>query len=244
MHPYRPDLVQHLRQGDADRRLTFVAWLMTGLDENPLILNSILWTDESKFTNNGVINKQNNRYWDDQNPHWTFETNNQTVWGINVWCGLIGSKLLGPFFYEGTLNGNRYYNFLLNELPIMLDDIPLALRSNIIFQHDGAPAHNAHIVRDYLNAQFPNRWLGTYGPIEWPPRSPDITPLDFFLWGHLKTIVYADPPINVQNLKDKITAACNQLSEEQITAATSKEFMRRAELCLVHGGQQFEQFIR
>jgi len=32
-------------------------------------LNSILWTDESKFTNNGVINKQNNRYWDDKNPH-------------------------------------------------------------------------------------------------------------------------------------------------------------------------------
>jgi len=66
---------------------------MTGLDENPLILNSILWTDESKF-----INKQNNRYWDDKNPHWTFETNNQTIWGTDVWCGLIGSKLLGPFF--------------------------------------------------------------------------------------------------------------------------------------------------
>ncbi|VVC31063.1 Protein of unknown function DUF4817 [Cinara cedri] len=49
-------------------------FLITGLDKNPLILNSILWTDESKFTNNGVINKQNNRYWDDQNPHWTFET--------------------------------------------------------------------------------------------------------------------------------------------------------------------------
>ncbi|VVC31062.1 Hypothetical protein CINCED_3A009578 [Cinara cedri] len=56
----------------------------------------------------------------------------------------------------------------------MFDDIPLAPRENIIFQHDGAPAHNAHIVRDYLNGQFPNRWLGTYGPIEWPPRSPDI----------------------------------------------------------------------
>ncbi|VVC39872.1 Hypothetical protein CINCED_3A019645 [Cinara cedri] len=69
-------VVQHLRQGDAVWRLTFVAWLMTGLDENPLILNSILWTDESKFTNNGVINKQNNRYWDIQNPHWTFKINN------------------------------------------------------------------------------------------------------------------------------------------------------------------------
>jgi len=57
------------------------------------------------------------------------------------------------------------------------------IRGNIIFQHDGAPAHNSHIVRDYLNAQLQNRWLGTYGPIEWPPRSPDLTPLDFF-YGH------------------------------------------------------------
>ncbi|XP_026819047.1 uncharacterized protein LOC113558322 [Rhopalosiphum maidis] len=116
--------------------------------------------------------------------------------------------------------------------------------SDTIVCKDGASAHNAHIVRDYLNAQFQNRWLGTYGPIEWPPRSSDLTPLDFFLWGHLKTIVYADPPINLQNLKDKITETCNRLTDEQITAATNKEFMRRAEACFVHGGEQFEQFIR
>lgn len=128
MHPYRPDLIQHLREGDAVRRIAFVAWLMVELDKNPLILNSILWTDESKFTNNGVINKQNNRYWDDQNPHWAFEINNQTVWGTNVWCGLIGGKLLGPYFYDGTLNGRKYYNFLINKLPMMMDDIPLATR--------------------------------------------------------------------------------------------------------------------
>lgn len=96
MHAYRANLIQHLREGDAERRITFIAWLETKLIENPFVLNYILWTDESKFTNNGVLNKQNHRYWDDQNPHWTFETNNQTVWGTNVWCGLINGKLLGP----------------------------------------------------------------------------------------------------------------------------------------------------
>lgn len=35
-------------------------------------------------------------------------------------------------------------------------NIPLALRENIIFLHDGTPAHNAHIFHDYLNAQFQN----------------------------------------------------------------------------------------
>jgi len=127
--------------------LLLLRGLVTGLDENPLISNSILWTDQSKFTNNGVINKQNNRYWDDKNPHWTFETNIQSVWRTNVWYGLIDSKFIGPFLYCRTLNGRRYFNFLLNELPIMLDGIPLAVRENSIFQHDGGPAHNARIVR-------------------------------------------------------------------------------------------------
>jgi hypothetical protein len=191
----------------------FISWLVTQLEDNPFILNYILWTDESKFTNNGVINKQNNRYWDTQNPHWVFETNNQCIWETNVWCGLIGGKLLGPYFYDGTLNGRRYLEFIMNELPIMIDDIPLATRNNLILQQDGAPVHNANIVKNYLNEHFENRWIGTYGIIKWPPRSPDLTPLDYFLWGHLKTVVYANPPTNLINSKQKIIAACNQLTE-------------------------------
>jgi hypothetical protein len=54
--------------------------------------------------------------------------------------------------------------------------------------------------------------------------------------------VYADPLINLQHLKYKITEACNQLTDEKIIASTNNEFMHRAESCFVHGGQQFEQF--
>jgi hypothetical protein len=78
------------RQGDAERRITFISWPITEIENSSIILNYILWTDESKFINNGIINKRNNRYWDNQNPHWVIETNNQSVWGTNIWCGLIG----------------------------------------------------------------------------------------------------------------------------------------------------------
>ncbi|KAL4107554.1 hypothetical protein QTP88_017883 [Uroleucon formosanum] len=60
----------------------------------------------------------------------------------------------------------------------------------------------------------------------------------------LQTVVYADPPVNLQDLKNKIQAACDILSEEQIKAATSIEFLRRLESCLEHNGENFEQFIR
>lgn len=66
--------------------------------------------------------------------------------------------------------------------------------------------------------------IGTYGSIEWPPRSPDLTSFNFFLWSHLKTVLYADPPINVQQLKNKISATCNNLTEELITAATNRAY--------------------
>ncbi|XP_025411199.1 uncharacterized protein LOC112684096 [Sipha flava] len=115
---------------------------------------------------------------------------------------------------------------------------------NISFQQDGAPAHNANIVRNLLNEYFPNRWIGTYGAIQWPPRSPDLTPLDYFLWGHLKTVVYANPPTCLLELKNKIIAACNQITEEQIISAINREFLIRVECCLQHHGAQFEQFVR
>jgi hypothetical protein len=89
---------------------------------------------------------------------------------------------------------------------------------------DGAPAHNATVVRNYLNGNFENCWIGTYGIIQWPPQSPDLIPLDYFLCGYLKTVVYADSPTRLMHLKDKINAVCihyNQLTEEQISIATN-----------------------
>ncbi|EZA53536.1 hypothetical protein X777_07004, partial [Ooceraea biroi] len=49
-------------------------------------------------------------------------------------------------------------------------------------------------ARNILNEPFPDRWIGRGGRISWPARSPDLTPLDFFLWGHLKNEVYRDIP--------------------------------------------------
>jgi len=41
----------------------------------------------------------------------------------------------------------------------------------------------------HLNETFPNRWVGRGSIINWPPRSPDLTPLDYCLWGLMKSEV-------------------------------------------------------
>jgi hypothetical protein len=58
---------------------------------------------------------------------------------VNVWCGLLGDKLIGPFVFDNNLTGNTYNFFLRNELPGLLEDIPLVVRSQLYFQHDGVP---------------------------------------------------------------------------------------------------------
>ncbi|KAJ8957731.1 hypothetical protein NQ318_017629 [Aromia moschata] len=69
--------------------------------------------------------------------------------------------------------------------------------------------HNAVIVRNWLNENFPNYWIGRSSPlIPWPQRSPDITPLDFFFGGTIKNKMYATRPQTREELSDRIRQAC------------------------------------
>ena len=69
----------------------------------------------------------------------------------------------------------------------MLREVEPPLHTNpnfheLFFQQDGTHPHYALRVRDYLNEVFPQHWFGKRGSIEWSPRSPDLTPMDFFFW--------------------------------------------------------------
>jgi len=48
-----------------------------------------------------------------------------------------------------------YVDFLQNELPLLLEEVPLAKRMRMVFQHDGAPAHYSRLVTQHLNITFP-----------------------------------------------------------------------------------------
>ena len=75
---------------------------------------------------------------------------------------------------------------------------------SIWYQQDGAPPHYAAPVRQYLDELFPNRWIGRRGFVEWPARLPDLSPLDYFLWGYLKCKVFATKPSDINELKRRI----------------------------------------
>ncbi|GFX10028.1 DUF4817 domain-containing protein [Trichonephila clavipes] len=72
------------------------------------------------------------------------------------------------------------------------------------FQQDGATCHTARATIDFLKDTFGDRLISRFGPVNWPPRSCDLTPLDYFLWGYVKSLVYADKPQTLDHLGDNI----------------------------------------
>ncbi|GFV25268.1 transposable element Tc3 transposase [Trichonephila clavipes] len=72
------------------------------------------------------------------------------------------------------------------------------------FQQDGAACHTARATIDLLKDTFGDRLISRFGPVSWPPRSCDLTPLDYFLWGYVKSLVYADKPQTLDHLENNI----------------------------------------
>jgi hypothetical protein len=66
------------------------------------------------------------------------------------------------------------------------------------FQQDGASPHTADVVQTWLKGQFGKLFIDKES---WPPRSPDLNPCDFYLWGHLKALVYNPLPKTLDDLK-------------------------------------------
>ncbi|GFV53609.1 uncharacterized protein TNCV_2643281 [Trichonephila clavipes] len=67
-----------------------------------------------------------------------------------------------------------------------------------------ATCHTARGTIDLLKDTFGDRLISRFGPVNWPPRSCDLTPLDYFLWGYVKSLVYADKPETLDHLEDNI----------------------------------------
>ncbi|GFX30631.1 putative transposable element [Trichonephila clavipes] len=72
------------------------------------------------------------------------------------------------------------------------------------FQQDGATCHIARATIDLLKDTFGDRLISRFGPVNRPPRSCDLTQLDYFLWGYIKSLVYADKPQTLDHLEDNI----------------------------------------
>ncbi|UYV61931.1 hypothetical protein LAZ67_1007096 [Cordylochernes scorpioides] len=165
-------------------------------------------THEAHFSLNEEVNTQNSRIWATKNPRNFTELHQPRV---TVWCSFT-SFIIGALFFE-EINGRtfktvsvtgRLYVQILREkvIPILQDRKAL---SEITFTQDGGPPHISSGAKKLLKDTFgEDRVISRHLIYQWPPRSPDLTPADFWLWGYIKSRVYRGRPTTLAMLKSPI----------------------------------------
>ena len=206
------------------------------------MIRNILFTDEAHFTCDRVNNTRNYHLRGLENPHGTVKRNYQTRFSVNVWCSVIGDQLIGAYFFPQRLTGGIYTKFLQDELPALLENVPLQTQRQMYYQHDGAPPHFSQVVRQYLNNEFPNQWIGLGYAQNWPPRSPNLNPLDYHVWGYVKAMVYAHKLNTREELLQRILSAARSINNAAVLRKVTSSLVTRVRKCIQTDGGHFEQF--
>ena len=127
-----------------------------------------------------------------------------------------------------------------DELPALLENVPLQTRRQMYYQHDGAPPHFSQVVRQYLDHKFPNRWIGRGGTRNWPPRSPDLNPLDYHVWGYMKAMVYEQKVNTREELVHRILSAARSINNAAVLRKVTSSLVTRVRKCMEADGGHFE----
>jgi hypothetical protein len=110
------------------------------------------------------------------------------------------------------------------------------------FQQDGATSHTARQSMAAGKRLFGDRIISRNSNIVWPPRSPDLSVCDCFLWGHLKSVVYQTRPTNLAQLKTRIEDNTANIPENTSRRAM-QNLQNRLTECVQRNGQHLTDVI-
>ncbi|GFX35018.1 putative transposable element [Trichonephila clavipes] len=131
----------------------------------------------------------------------------------------FGVKLIHKC-HKVTVNGDRYRALITNFLIPELNNHHV---QELWFQQDGATCYTALSLVSQsilLKDTFGDRLISRFGPVNWPPRSCDLTPLDYFLWGYVKSLVYAYKPQTLDHLEDNIRRVIADIRPQMMEKVT------------------------
>ena len=248
-HPYRIHVRQKLDDFDYNRRTRYCAWIVERF-QDPNFSGKIVIGDESGFCMNGHVSTHNVVMYAPRGEppdfHYDVPESREKV---TVWAALCGNgEILGPHFFDANVNGEIYVNMIdaqvVPEMDLIYDrDIFGDVRygENIWWFQDGAPCHQRRIVTDRIEELFGNQVVALNHGIEWPPRSPDLTPCDFFLWGYLKARVYRTPPRDLFELRQRIIDEFELLRNDRpMVIRVVEAMLSRARTCIERNGGHVE----
>ncbi len=234
LHPYKVTCYHELKEADYEKRVQYCRWFRQLIGDDD-VLNRTFFSDEAWFHLSGYVNSQNSRHWSTDNPNQFIETPLHSI-KIGVWCAMSRRRIIGPIFFRHSINAENYWNELI--LPF-LNELTRQERQHGYFQQDGAPPHTANANLKRLSEVFPNRVISAG---LWPPRSPDLSPLDFYLWGATKEKVYKKKPHNLEDLQQHITEIIQNITRQELISVFNN-MRKRIDLCIRENGGHFQQHL-
>lgn len=121
--PFKIERHQVLQFQDPVNRLQFCEDMIARIQREPDLPGRIIFTDESTFVLVHGPNRQNCRLWNTENPHEYVGANSQYQLKLNVWSGIVGTHILGPFFIDGNLDGEKYFDLLIEHIGPALEEL-------------------------------------------------------------------------------------------------------------------------
>lgn len=231
-HPYKLQIVQQMQERDPVSRIEFSQQILGKINEDANFLCNLWISDEAHFHLSGFVNKQNFRYWAQDNPR-EFHQRPLHSAKVTIWCAVSSNVVIGPYFFESedgsatTVTSARYVEMLQTFFTPRLHDLNI---ENMWFQQDGATSHTARQSMAAVRQLFGRRVISRNGDIAWPARSPDLSVCDFFLWGYLKSKVYRTRPTTINELKQNITNEIEAIPQDMLHRAF-KSFHNRLLEC-------------
>lgn len=237
MHPF----VLQVTPGGQNRERYYPQRLEFSLkihDQPDSFFDKFITSDEKTFSLDEHLNRQTHRRYAEWGsggpPNFSIGASSHSG-SVNVWGCAIGSGLVYvDIIPQGKkIDGKVYHSVMVKFIKWLAGRLGCKVGSlysrGFIFQQDGATVHTTRQNLLYLSKKFgtivsrvPNCHqdldMGTTAFIHWPSHSPDISPMDHWMWEAMKARVFAYPaPANIDELKTKIHAAAAALTPAEIT---------------------------
>ena len=162
-------------------------------------------SDEAHFHLTGYVNKQNYRYWADSNPKEVHERPLHSS-RPRVWCVISSRGVIGPYFFENVerITMTHFESVCWDAAIVCCTCIEqFSTTSRSLVSTVWCDIAHCKAINGSCRELFGDRVsvISRFGDIPWPPRSPDLSVYNFFLWGYRKNLIYTTRPRTLDELK-------------------------------------------
>jgi len=244
--PYKIQEGQELKTNHIEGRLRAASEICELIDRKLLDPMKVISSDEAHFHLCGYVNKQNNRIWASERPSQIQQRPLHPVY-TTVWAAVTSEGIVDVQFIRNQKVNAALYGRILEDFIRKMDE--KGITSTHWFQQDGARAHTTKDNLDILRRAFGSRIISRRFSeiyqgegLEWPANSPDLSPMDFFVWGTTKELAYRNKPKNLDELEEKIGEILRAIPADSCRR-TFTSFEERLRMTIAMGGGHIETIL-